>query len=61
MAISCCLWHFDVCVNVLMLCEEYCTSRASPDLIRSKYLQTLGKKLDPAIDILWTGDNAIVN
>ena len=40
---------------ILVLFPEYCMSRACPDLPKSEYLHTIGKKLDPGIDILWTG------
>jgi len=35
---------------------EYCTSRTEPDLLRSSYLQTIGKQLNKNIDFLWTGN-----
>jgi protein O-GlcNAcase/histone acetyltransferase len=34
---------------------EYCESRATPTLNESEYLHSLGKKLRPEIEILWTG------
>jgi len=34
---------------------EYCTSRTEPDLLRSSYLQTIGKQLNKNVDFLWTG------
>ena len=41
--------------KVCLLPPEYCTSRASPDLLHSGYLQDVGRELVPGIDILWTG------
>ncbi|XP_074601301.1 O-GlcNAcase [Brevipalpus obovatus] len=38
---------------------EYCTSRAVPNVHTSEYLNTLGTKLLPNIDILWTGNKVI--
>jgi len=35
---------------------EYCTSRTEPDLLRSSYLQTIGRLLNKNIDFLWTGN-----
>jgi protein O-GlcNAcase/histone acetyltransferase len=34
---------------------EYCATRAVPCVKTSEYLMTLGEKLHPAIDIMWTG------
>ena len=42
--------------EVFLFCPtEYCSSRASPSVLQSEYLQTLGRQLHAAIDILWTG------
>ncbi|KAJ8317606.1 hypothetical protein KUTeg_005510 [Tegillarca granosa] len=38
---------------------EYCTSRALPNLPSSGYLNTIGAKLHPGVDILWTGCKVI--
>lgn len=42
-----------------MVVTEYCTSRTEPDLLRSSYLQTIGKHLDKNIDFLWTGNSPL--
>lgn len=34
---------------------EYCSTRAIPSVSSSEYLNTLGSKLLPDIDIMWTG------
>lgn len=39
--------------NTLFL--EYCETRAVPNLEDSEYLTTLGTKLHPRIEVLWTG------
>jgi len=38
---------------------QYCTSRAVPTIATSEYLKTIGAKLAPDIDIMWTGDKVI--
>ncbi|XP_074640311.1 protein O-GlcNAcase-like isoform X2 [Tubulanus polymorphus] len=38
---------------------EYCSTRAVPDVKTSEYLNTLGTKLLPGIDIMWTGPKVI--
>lgn len=38
---------------------QYCTTRATPTIATSEYLKTLGAKLAPDIDIMWTGDKVI--
>ena len=38
---------------------EYCTSRAVPNVQNSEYLNTIGSKLMPGIDIMWTGNKVI--
>lgn len=43
-----------------MFCPtEYCTSRAVPNVQNSEYLNTIGTKLMPEIDIMWTGNKVI--
>lgn len=37
-------------------CVEYCGTRAIPSVETSDYLITLGNKLNPKINIMWTGD-----
>ena len=34
---------------------EYCATRATPNVATSEYLRTLGEKLHPSIDVMWTG------
>uniref|UniRef100_A0A336LRR3 protein O-GlcNAcase n=1 Tax=Culicoides sonorensis TaxID=179676 RepID=A0A336LRR3_CULSO len=47
-------------INKFLFCPtQYCSSRATPDVINSEYLSTLGSQLDPGIDILWTGTKVI--
>ena len=38
-----------------MFATEYCASRAVPNVFLSEYLNTIGSKLLPGVDILWTG------
>lgn len=38
---------------------QYCTTRAIPTIATSEYLKTIGTKLAPDIDIMWTGDKVI--
>lgn len=38
---------------------QYCSSRAVPSVTHSEYLNTLGSKLCPEIDIMWTGSKVI--
>ncbi|CAH1782880.1 unnamed protein product [Owenia fusiformis] len=38
---------------------EYCASRAVPTVSSSEYLNTIGAKLLPGVDILWTGPKVI--
>ena len=35
--------------------SEYCASRAVPNVSLSEYLNTIGSKLLPGVDIMWTG------
>lgn len=37
------------------MCLEYCGTRAVPTVETSDYLITLGNKLNPKINIMWTG------
>lgn len=39
---------------------EYCSTRAVPSVRTSEYLITIGNKLDPNIDIMWTGIKRIL-
>lgn len=47
------------CLNFLFCPTQYCASRAIPTVSESEYLNTLGQKLLPQIDILWTGSKVI--
>ena len=38
---------------------EYCSNRASPSVRDSEYLQTIGKLLDPNIQMFWTGSKVV--
>uniref|UniRef100_A0A8C4WYV4 protein O-GlcNAcase n=1 Tax=Eptatretus burgeri TaxID=7764 RepID=A0A8C4WYV4_EPTBU len=38
---------------------EYCGSLSFPSVIQSPYLQTVGEKLLPGIDVLWTGPKVV--
>ncbi|XP_075214643.1 O-GlcNAcase isoform X2 [Lycorma delicatula] len=43
-----------------LLCPtQYCAARAMPTVQNSEYLNTLGSKLAPEIDIMWTGSKVI--
>jgi hypothetical protein len=43
-----------------MLCPtQYCAARATPNVQNSEYLNTLGSKLAPEIDIMWTGKESV--
>ncbi|KAL1498143.1 hypothetical protein ABEB36_008992 [Hypothenemus hampei] len=43
-----------------LLCPtQYCSTRAVPNVTNSEYLNTLGSKLSPEIDIMWTGNKVI--
>ncbi|XP_046668184.1 protein O-GlcNAcase isoform X2 [Homalodisca vitripennis] len=43
-----------------MICPtQYCAARAMPNVSNSEYLTTLGSKLAPEIDIMWTGNKVI--
>lgn len=38
---------------------EYCASRAVPSVSQSEYLTTVGAKLLPGVDVMWTGPKVI--
>ncbi|CAL8115404.1 unnamed protein product [Orchesella dallaii] len=38
---------------------QYCATRAVPNVRTSEYLKTIGTKLEPTIDIMWTGPKVI--
>eukprot|EP00056_Hartaetosiga_gracilis_P007569 m.109867 g.109867 ORF g.109867 m.109867 type:complete len:535 (-) comp12741_c0_seq8:55-1659(-) len=44
----------------LLFCPtEYCASFASPTVVESEYLRTVGKRLNKLIHFMWTGDAVI--
>lgn len=45
--------------NFLFCPTQYCSTRAVPSVNESEYLNTIGQKLIPFIDILWTGSKVI--
>lgn len=45
--------------NFLFCPTQYCSTRAVPTVTESEYLNTIGQKLVPSIDILWTGSKVI--
>ncbi|XP_068710020.1 protein O-GlcNAcase-like [Montipora foliosa] len=47
------------CSHFLFCPTEYCGTRAVPNVETSDYLNTLGTKLDPKINIMWTGPKVI--
>lgn len=47
------------CLNFLFCPTQYCSSRAIPTVTESEYLNTIGQKLLPSIDVLWTGSKVI--
>ena len=51
-----------ICVNDVFASRcfaEYCSSRAVPTIEQSEYLNTIGSRLLPGIDIMWTGPKVI--
>ncbi|XP_071827558.1 protein O-GlcNAcase-like isoform X2 [Apostichopus japonicus] len=38
---------------------EYCATRADPEISKSEYLATVGNKLLPAINVMWTGPKVV--
>lgn len=44
------------CFVFPVLCPEYCGTFCYPNVSQSPYLHTVGEKLLPGIDILWTGE-----
>lgn len=46
-------------VRFLFCPTQYCTARAVPTIATSEYLKTIGSKLAPDINIMWTGDKVI--
>ena len=46
--------------GLLLFCPtEYCGERAWPDVKTSPYLDTLGKHLDPRVEVFWTGPEVV--
>ena len=49
-----------LCQPRFLFCPtEYCSTRAVPNVQNSEYLNTIGIKLLPGIDIMWTGNRVI--
>lgn len=44
----------------IFLCTEYCGTFCYPNVAQSPYLRTVGEKLLPGIEVLWTGKNCLV-
>lgn len=54
---SCFLWMFIHCLFVVLpWYPEYCGTFCYPNVPQSPYLHTVGEKLLPGIDVLWTGE-----
>nr|CAG4643745.1 EOG090X01OH [Lepidurus arcticus] len=51
--------HLNQPKGFLFCPTQYCATRAIPDVRNSEYLNTIGTKLAPDIDILWTGPKVI--
>jgi len=51
--------HLNQPKGFLFCPTQYCASRAVPDVKNSEYLNTIGSKLAPGIDIMWTGPKVI--
>ncbi|KAK7109535.1 protein O-GlcNAcase-like [Littorina saxatilis] len=51
--------HLGQPMKFLFCPTEYCTSRAVPNILSSGYLNILGSKLLPGIDVMWTGCKVI--
>jgi len=48
--------YHHITVDRFLFCPtQYCATRAVPTVRTSEYLKTIGAKLDPHIDIMWTG------
>lgn len=41
--------------DILFSCAEYCGTFCYPNVAQSPYLRTVGEKLLPGIEVLWTG------
>nr|CAG4646837.1 EOG090X01OH [Megafenestra aurita]SVE92239.1 EOG090X01OH [Megafenestra aurita] len=51
--------HLNQPKGFLFCPTQYCGSRAVPDVPNSEYLNTVGSKLAPGIDVMWTGPKVI--
>nr|SVE74972.1 EOG090X01OH [Daphnia dolichocephala] len=51
--------HLNQPKEFLFCPTQYCASRAVPDVPNSEYLNTVGSKLAPGIDVMWTGPKVI--
>lgn len=48
--------------QVFLFCPtDYCAAFCTPSVQLSKYLNTVGEKLNPGIDVLWTGPKVVSN
>ncbi|XP_051957637.1 protein O-GlcNAcase [Xyrauchen texanus] len=48
--------------EIFLFCPtDYCAAFCTPSVPLSSYLNTVGEKLNPAIDILWTGPKVVSN
>ena len=43
------------CKYFIFCPTEYCAAFAQPDVGESSYLETIGRKLDEKVEIMWTG------
>jgi protein O-GlcNAcase/histone acetyltransferase len=50
-------WSADA--HLLFCPTEYCGRFATPSVAESPYLRTLGERLDPAVEVFWTGPEII--
>ncbi|KAI0989301.1 hypothetical protein GJ496_003634, partial [Pomphorhynchus laevis] len=46
-------------VRFFLCPNEYCSMMANPTVLKSEYLDTLGKSLRPEINIMWTGPQVV--
>lgn len=49
-----------ICLFSLLWYTEYCGTFCYPNVPQSPYLHTVGEKLLPGIDVLWTGESCTV-
>ena len=53
------IWQPWILHSCICAFAEYCASRALPSVSQSEYLKTIGSKLLPDVDIMWTGPKVI--